>query len=58
MNIPAGIAAEMALNQQAVAMSVVKQNAEADQKIAQILEQAVQSAPVSQTRGSNLNITA
>lgn len=53
--IPATIAAEAALTRQAVALSVVKQNAEAAQGLANILEQAVQNVPVSSTKGANIN---
>ncbi len=56
MNVPAGIAAETALSRQNVALSVIKSNAEQDQKLANVIEQSVQSAPVSNTRGTNINI--
>lgn len=58
MELPAGIAAEMAMARQNVAMSVIKQNAQAAQAIAGILEQAVQNVPVSPVRGSQLNLRA
>lgn len=57
MDIPSAIAAQSAISRQNVALSVIKQNAEQSQKIAQILDQAVQSAPVKGGRGSNINIT-
>lgn len=53
--IPATIAAEAALTRQAVALSVIKQNAEAAQGLANILEQSVQNVPVSSSRGANIN---
>lgn len=56
MNVPAGIAAETALSRQNVALSVIKSNAEQDQKLANVIEQSIQSAPVSNTRGTNINI--
>jgi hypothetical protein len=58
MELPAGIAAEMALARQNVALSVIKQNAQAAQAIAGILGQAVQNVPVSPVRGSQLNLRA
>ncbi len=57
MDIPSGIAAEQALLRQAVALSVLKQSAQADKAIANILEQAVQSVPAS-GRGGIVNISA
>ena len=56
MNVPAGIAAETALSRQNVALSVIKSNAEQDQKLANVIEQSIQSAPVSNIRGTNINI--
>lgn len=54
--IPAAIAAQTAITQQSIALAVVKQNAQADQAIVGILQQAVESAPASGSRGSNVNI--
>lgn len=56
--LPPAIAAETAINRQNVALSVVKASADADQQIAEILDQAVRSAPVSGSRGVNLNTSA
>lgn len=56
--LPPTIAAEAAINKQNVALSVIKSAADADQQIANILEQSLRSAPVSQTRGVNLNTNA
>lgn len=56
--IPAGIAAEQAILRQNVALSVIKQSAEQAQAIAQIIDQSARSAPVSGTRGTNINIRA
>lgn len=58
MDIPAAIAAETALARQNVALSVVKSNAEQSEQLANIIEQTVQSAPVSGSRGANVNIKA
>ena len=55
MEIPADIAAQMAIARQNVALSVIKRSAQADQQIASILEQAVQNVPASSVRGSNLS---
>ncbi len=56
--VPAGIAAEQAMLRQNVALSVIKQSADQAQALVQILDDAARSAPVSGTRGSNLNIRA
>lgn len=56
--IPAGIAAEQAILKQNVALSVVKQSAEQAQALAEIIDQSARSAPISGTRGSNINISA
>lgn len=56
--LPPTIAAEAAINRQNVALSVVKAAADADRQIANILEQSVRSAPVSGTRGTNINTSA
>lgn len=54
--IPPQFAAQLALNRQNVALSVIKQNAEQDQAVANILDQAVQNAQAaSGNRGGNVN---
>ena len=53
MDIPAAIAAQTAITQQNVALSVTKQAAQADQAVAQILEESVQA---SKNRGTNVDI--
>lgn len=55
--LPAGIAAQQAITQQNVALSVVKSSAQADQAIAEILTEATESVPTG-GRGSIVNITA
>lgn len=55
--LPAGIAAQQALNQQNVALSVIRSSAESDQAIAEILTEATDSVPTG-SRGSIVNITA
>lgn len=57
-SVPSSIAAELAITRQNVALSVIKQSAEQDQKLVQILDQSARSAPVNAARGSNVNITA
>ncbi len=56
-SIPAGIAAQQALTQQAIALETVKKSAEADQAIANLLADAVDNVPKG-SRGSVVNITA
>lgn len=58
MNLPPTIAAEAALTKQNIALSVIKQSADQAQAVAQILDQSVSSAPVSGSRGSNVNTSA
>ena len=57
-SIPPTIAAEQALTRQAIALEVVKASAEQQQQLANILAEASRSAPVSGTRGANINISA
>ena len=54
VSLPAGIAAKAALTQQAIAMSVIKQNAEMVENLVAVLDQAL-NVPVSSTRGSNFS---
>ena len=55
MDIPSAVAAQSAIAKQNIALSVIKQNAEASQQIANILDQTVQA---SDTRGGNVDISA
>ncbi len=57
-SLPAGIAAEQALTRQNVALSVIKQSNEQQQKLVEIIADAARSAPVSSARGSNVNFSA
>lgn len=52
---PAGIAAQTALLQQNVALSVIKQNAQADQAIAAIVAESAETVAAA-ARGQNVNI--
>ena len=56
--LPTSIAAEAAITKQNIALSVVKAAADADQQIAEIIDQSERSAPVSSSRGVNLNTSA
>lgn len=58
MEPSAGIAAQAAMTRQTIALSVLKQSADMEKKLASILEAAVSSVPVSSLRGSALNIQA
>lgn len=58
MQLPPTIAAEMALNRQNVALSVIKANADQQQALAQMLDQSVRSAPINASRGSNFSTSA
>ncbi len=53
--VPAGIAAQTALLQQNVALSVIKQNAQADQAIAAIVAESAETVAAA-ARGQNVNI--
>jgi hypothetical protein len=57
-SVPPTIAAEIAITKQNVALSVMKQNFEQQQKLVEIIDQAARSAPLSGTRGSNVNFSA
>lgn len=56
MEIPADIAAQAAMTRQTIALSVIKQNAEAEKAIANILEQSLSVGP--SARGGNVNFSA
>ncbi len=58
MNVPAGIAAEQGMLRQNIALSVIKQNAEADRAIADILEQSARNVPLSASHGTNIDTKA
>lgn len=58
MELPVTVAMEQGLLRQNVAMSVIKQSAEQQQAIVKMLDQTLRSAPVSPSRGSNVDLTA
>lgn len=53
MDIPVALAAQTAISRQNIALSVTKQAAQADQAVAQILEETVKA---SKERGTNIDI--
>lgn len=55
-SVPATIAAEQLIAKQALTLSVIKQNAERDQQLARLLEEASRNVPLSATHGTNINI--
>lgn len=57
-SVPAGIAAESSILKQNVTLSVIKQSHEQQQALVQILDNASRTAPVSSTRGANINTSA
>ena len=58
MDLPPTIAAEQGILRQNIALSVIKQSADQSKAIASILDQAVRSAPVSGSRGTNVSFSA
>lgn len=58
MEIGTQIAAGIAQTRAEVAYSVIKQNADAERQIADVLQSAASSVPGSPIRGTNVNISA
>ena len=58
MEASSGIAAQIAQSRNNVALSAIKQNAEAEKQIADVLQSAASSVPGSPVRGVNVNIKA
>jgi len=56
--LPPTIAAETANLRQNVALSVIKASADQAKAVAEIIDQSARSAPVSSSRGINLNTSA
>ena len=54
--LPAMIAANMAMTQQAIALEMIKQAADMQQQMVQRLQESVASVPVSSSRGTAVNI--
>lgn len=58
MDIPEGIAAQLAMTQQAISLSMVKNAAKMDQKMADLLAQSAANIPGSSVRGTQVNFSA
>lgn len=58
MDIPSTIAAEAAITRQNVALSSIKHNADQAELFAKTIEETVTSAPVNESRGSNVDLLA
>jgi len=58
MELPATVAAEQGLLRQNVALSLVKQSADQAQALAEMIDQSARSAPVSNARGTNVDVSA
>jgi uncharacterized lipoprotein YajG len=58
MGIQDAIVAQQAAARQGVSVSVIKQDASAQQQVANILAQSAASVPVSNARGGSVNISA
>ena len=58
MDVPASMAAQSAIGKQNMVLSTMKHSADQAQLIANIIEKSVLSAPVNQSRGTNINIKA
>lgn len=58
MDIPAAIAAEQSILRQNVALSVIKQSADAQKQLVAILEKSLTTVQDVNSRGSRINFTA
>jgi len=58
MEAASGIAAQIAQNRQNVALSSVKSNAQAEQQLANILQESLTQVPSSPVRGVNVDLRA
>ncbi len=58
MDAASGIAAQIAQSRSEFAYSAIKQNADAEKNIANVLDSAASSVPGSPVRGINVNIKA
>ncbi len=58
MDIPAALAAQSAVTRQNIGLAVVKQAAQSEQAVANIIQEAVENSPVASSngRGSNIDI--
>lgn len=55
--VPATLAANLAITRQNIAISTIKQSAQNDRLIANILDESIQNVPTSPIRGANVNIS-
>lgn len=51
------LAAQQALTRQAIGLETIKKSAQADQQVANILEESARNVSALTSRGANLNIT-
>lgn len=58
MDASSGISAQIAQTRNELALTAIKQTAESDKKIADLLQSAAASVPGSPIRGTNVNIKA
>ena len=58
MDATSGVALQVAQTRSELAINAVKQNAESDKQIADLLQSAAASVPGSPIRGTNVNIKA
>ncbi|HPF78233.1 MAG TPA: hypothetical protein PLF01_02975 [Alphaproteobacteria bacterium] len=58
MDATSGISAQIAQSRAEFSYSAIKQNAEAEKNIANILQSAISSVPGSPIRGTNVNVKA
>lgn len=58
MDATSGVALQVAQTRSELAITAVKQNAESDREIADLLQSAAASVPGSPVRGTNVNIKA
>lgn len=58
MDATSGVALQVSQTRSELAINAVKQNAESDKKIADLLQSAAASVPGSPVRGTNVNIKA
>jgi hypothetical protein len=56
--IPSTLAAQISQDRLNVGLSAIKQNAEAERQIADLLQSSISSVPGSPVRGVNVNIKA
>lgn len=58
MDALSGITAQIAQTRNDLALNAIKQNAEADKQMADLLQSAAASVPGSPIRGTNVNVKA